>query len=143
MKTTLKLISDFCGDAIYCVNIAEEYKSTCNVNGKDVPHWYLTLISAKSALSIMSIGMKVRNVNLTSIRCRLAQYGIYINQNTTYDVMVSVHSILADLGYPTANNKLPKNLKDEDRKMLEAYNEPKLICNCGHPCCEYNYPKNK
>jgi len=136
-----KLIADKCNGSIYHIDLINADK-TCNVNGNDKPWFYISLVAALSALGILNSGMKMRNVNATIIRQSLTQYGIYINQRTNYDTYIAVCCILGDLGFPVSNDRIARFVKPNDRILLERYNEPKLVCKCGHPCCEYNYPKN-
>lgn len=130
----LKLIADKCNGSIYHIDLINVDR-TCNVNGNNLPWFYLSLVSAKSALGLFNCGMKIRNVNTTSIRENLTQYGIYINQRTNYDVFIAVCCVLGDLGFPTPNEEIPNFVKPNDRILLERYNTTPILCDCGQPCC--------
>lgn len=134
MKTNLQIIADKCNGSIYTIDLINQDKVS-SVNGNDVPFYLLALVSAKSCAGLLAYGMKVRNVNVSTLRINLAQYGIYINQRNAYDVMVCICMIMNDLGHTIPNNKLPRNLKPEDRAMLESYNTEHKLCDCGQSCC--------
>lgn len=135
MKTKLQIISEKCNGSLYYIDLINQDKTT-SVNGHDMPWYYLALVSAQSAVGLMALGMKVRNLNVTKIRESLSQYGIYINQRTAYDVYISVCCILGDLGKPIPTHKIPTFVKPNDRLLLQRYNEQIILCDCGQPCCE-------
>mgnify|MGYP003342732527 CR=1 FL=1 len=68
---------------------------TINVNGADVPMDVFMLINAKAALRILSIGMKIRHVNLKTIKLRLAEQGIVLRGKTAKDCLDEVLVLLA------------------------------------------------
>jgi hypothetical protein len=68
--------------------------NTINVNGTELPTDRVVLVFAKSALRMMSVGMKIRNNNLKSIKASLAAQGIVLKGKTASDCYNEVVAIL-------------------------------------------------
>jgi hypothetical protein len=68
--------------------------NTINVNGTELPTDRVVLVFAKGALRMMSVGMKIRNNNLKSIKASLAAQGIVLKGKTASDCYNEVVAIL-------------------------------------------------
>jgi len=69
--------------------------NTINVNGSIVPTAYLKLITAKSALKMMKLGLKIRNVNVKIIKQSLAAEGVQLVGRTAAECLAEVESMIA------------------------------------------------
>jgi predicted membrane protein len=68
--------------------------NTINVNGAEIATDRVLLVFAKGALRMMSVGMKIRNTNLKSIKASLAAQGVVLKGKTAADCYNEVVSIL-------------------------------------------------
>jgi hypothetical protein len=68
--------------------------NTINVNGTELPTNRVVLVFAKGALRMMSVGMKIRNTNLKSIKASLAAQGVVLKGKTASDCYNEVVSLL-------------------------------------------------
>jgi hypothetical protein len=68
--------------------------NTINVNGTELPTNRVVLVFAKGALRMMSVGLKIRNTNLKSIKASLAAQGIVLKGKTASDCYNEVVALL-------------------------------------------------
>jgi hypothetical protein len=68
--------------------------NTINVNGTELPTNRVVLVFAKGALRMMSVGLKIRNTNLKSIKASLAAQGVVLKGKTASDCYNEVVAIL-------------------------------------------------
>jgi hypothetical protein len=68
--------------------------NTINVNGTELPTNRVVLVFAKGALRMMSVGLKIRNTNLKSIKASLAAQGIVLKGKTAADCYNEVVALL-------------------------------------------------
>lgn len=68
--------------------------NTINLNGTDIPKVTFLLVTAKSVLRILSIGLKVRNVNLKTIKQSLASEGVILKGKNAKECLNEVIQIL-------------------------------------------------
>jgi hypothetical protein len=68
--------------------------NTINVNGTELPTDRVVLVFAKSALRMMSVGLKIRNNNLKSIKASLAAQGVVLKGKTAADCYNEVVALL-------------------------------------------------
>lgn len=68
--------------------------NTINVNGKVLPTAIVRLTFAKSALRILSAGMKMRNVNVKVIKNALAEDGVMLSGRTAEQCLEEVITII-------------------------------------------------
>jgi hypothetical protein len=64
-------------DNLYIDDDNEYWGAVTSVNDAIVPSTFVTMIMGISALGILGAGMKIRNVNVKSLRLTLAQRGIF------------------------------------------------------------------
>jgi hypothetical protein len=68
--------------------------NTINVNGTELPTNRVVLVFAKGALRMMSVGLKIRNTNLKSIKASLAAQGVVLKGKTASDCYNEVVALL-------------------------------------------------
>lgn len=68
--------------------------NTINVNGTNLPAERVVLVFAKGALRMMSVGLKIRNTNLKSIKASLAAQGVVLKGKTAADCYNEVVALL-------------------------------------------------